>query len=155
MIIIIINTYFKNTGFHNLPFLKKFCSQNLLNILKRWGCFISNSRSHVASSVSWYCHLTFTTGTYIPKHFPFNHTNRCFFIRQIMYLGSFWLSHLGPGSTTFRARLCRSTILSALGPGHALTVLFLGTHTRTSQWVTCGCKFLPPRSWTILHLQNN
>ena len=30
----------------------------------------------------------------------------------------------------------RSTILSALGPGHALTVLFLGTHARTSQWVT-------------------
>ncbi|KAM2757557.1 hypothetical protein PS2_019292 [Malus domestica] len=30
----------------------------------------------------------------------------------------------------------RSTILSALGPDYALTVLFLGTHTRTSQWVT-------------------
>ncbi|KAM0996456.1 hypothetical protein ACFX2C_006461 [Malus domestica] len=27
-------------------------------------------------------------------------------------------------------------ILSALGPDHALTVLFLGTHMRTSQWVT-------------------
>ena len=26
-------------------------------------------------------------------------------------------------------------ILSALGPNHALTVLFLGTHIRTSQWV--------------------
>ncbi|RXI02886.1 hypothetical protein DVH24_002964 [Malus domestica] len=33
-------------------------------------------------------------------------------------------------------RLHRSTILSALGPDHALTVLFLGTHMRTSQWVT-------------------
>ncbi|RXI07666.1 hypothetical protein DVH24_005439 [Malus domestica] len=30
----------------------------------------------------------------------------------------------------------RSTILSALGPDHTLTILFLGTHTRTSQWVT-------------------
>ncbi|RXH92319.1 hypothetical protein DVH24_033215 [Malus domestica] len=29
-----------------------------------------------------------------------------------------------------------STILFALGPDYALTVLFLGTHTRTSQWVT-------------------
>ncbi|RXH91140.1 hypothetical protein DVH24_020163 [Malus domestica] len=38
--------------------------------------------------------------------------------------------------TTSRARLHRSTILSALGPNHGLTVLFLGTHTRTSQWVT-------------------
>ncbi|RXH86999.1 hypothetical protein DVH24_028499 [Malus domestica] len=28
------------------------------------------------------------------------------------------------------------TILSTLGPNHALTVLFLGTHTGTSQWVT-------------------
>ncbi|RXI06735.1 hypothetical protein DVH24_025871 [Malus domestica] len=28
------------------------------------------------------------------------------------------------------------TILSALGPDHVLTVLFLGTHTKTSQWVT-------------------
>ncbi|KAM1319661.1 hypothetical protein ACFX2H_004635 [Malus domestica] len=27
-------------------------------------------------------------------------------------------------------------ILSALGPDYALTVLFLGTQTRTSQWVT-------------------
>ncbi|RXH84513.1 hypothetical protein DVH24_032797, partial [Malus domestica] len=38
--------------------------------------------------------------------------------------------------TTSRARLRYNTILSALGPNHALTVLFLGTHTRTSQWVT-------------------
>ena len=30
----------------------------------------------------------------------------------------------------------RSTILSILGPDYAFTVLFLGTHTRTSQWVT-------------------
>ncbi|CAN6589044.1 unnamed protein product [Malus baccata var. baccata] len=30
----------------------------------------------------------------------------------------------------------RSMILSALGPDYALMVLFLGTHTRTSQWVT-------------------
>ncbi|CAN6699609.1 unnamed protein product [Malus baccata var. baccata] len=37
---------------------------------------------------------------------------------------------------TSRARLHHSTILSALGPDHALTVLFMGTHTRTSQWVT-------------------
>ena len=36
----------------------------------------------------------------------------------------------------FRAQLRRSTILSDLGPDHTLTVLFLGTHTRTSQWVT-------------------
>ncbi|RXH71611.1 hypothetical protein DVH24_025112 [Malus domestica] len=34
-------------------------------------------------------------------------------------------------------RLHRSTILSALGLNHALTILFLGTHvSRTSQWVT-------------------
>ena len=38
--------------------------------------------------------------------------------------------HHIPGSTL------PSTILSALGPDYALTVLFLGTHTRTSQWVT-------------------
>ncbi|KAM2418706.1 hypothetical protein ACFX1W_025360 [Malus domestica] len=38
--------------------------------------------------------------------------------------------------TTSRARLRRSTILFAWGPDHALTVLFLGTHTRTSQGVT-------------------
>ncbi|RXI04128.1 hypothetical protein DVH24_038402 [Malus domestica] len=37
---------------------------------------------------------------------------------------------------TSQSRLCRSKILSVLGPGHTLTVLFLGTHTRTSQWVT-------------------
>ncbi|KAM1504062.1 hypothetical protein ACFX1X_000213 [Malus domestica] len=41
-----------------------------------------------------------------------------------------------PSSTTSQARLSRSTILSALGLDHTLTVLFLGTHTRTSQWVT-------------------
>ncbi|RXH96497.1 hypothetical protein DVH24_009001 [Malus domestica] len=35
-----------------------------------------------------------------------------------------------------RTRLHHSTILSALGPDHTLTVLFLGIHTRTSQWVT-------------------
>ncbi|RXH88766.1 hypothetical protein DVH24_000365, partial [Malus domestica] len=38
--------------------------------------------------------------------------------------------------TTSRVRFRRSTVLSALGPDHALTVLFLGTHIRTSQWVT-------------------
>ncbi|KAM2996506.1 hypothetical protein FF2_043324 [Malus domestica] len=38
--------------------------------------------------------------------------------------------------TTSQARLYRSTILSALSPNHARTVLFLRTHTRTSQWVT-------------------
>ncbi|RXH90489.1 hypothetical protein DVH24_035253 [Malus domestica] len=38
--------------------------------------------------------------------------------------------------TTSQAQLHCNTILSALGPDHALTVLFLGTHTRASQWVT-------------------
>ncbi|RXI01701.1 hypothetical protein DVH24_015050 [Malus domestica] len=38
--------------------------------------------------------------------------------------------------TTSPAQLCRSTILTALGLDHALKVLFMGTHTRTSQWVT-------------------
>ncbi|RXH74548.1 hypothetical protein DVH24_029269 [Malus domestica] len=33
------------------------------------------------------------------------------------------------------ARLYRITILSTLGPDHAFTVLFLKTHTRTSQWI--------------------
>ncbi|RXH98861.1 hypothetical protein DVH24_011186 [Malus domestica] len=38
--------------------------------------------------------------------------------------------------TTSQARLRRSMILSALGHDHAITVLFLGTHGRTtSQWV--------------------
>ncbi|RXH67577.1 hypothetical protein DVH24_027724 [Malus domestica] len=47
------------------------------------------------------------------------------------------LSHPDPGSTTSQARLRHNTILSVLGPDHALTVLFLGTHlSRTSQWVT-------------------
>ena len=46
--------------------------------------------------------------------------------------------HIPPRApTTFQARIRRSTILSALGPDHALTVLFLGTHASgTSQWVT-------------------
>ncbi|KAM1556858.1 hypothetical protein ACFX10_040344 [Malus domestica] len=35
--------------------------------------------------------------------------------------------------TTFRAQLHRNTILSTLSPYYALTVLFLGTHTKTSQ----------------------
>ena len=49
--------------------------------------------------------------------------------------------------TTSRARLRRSTILSALGPGHALTVLFLGTHaSRTFQWVTHPGNALAPYS---------
>ncbi|RXI03750.1 hypothetical protein DVH24_038024 [Malus domestica] len=46
------------------------------------------------------------------------------------------LSHPAQAPTTSRARLRHSTILSALGPDHALTVLFLRTHTRNSQWVT-------------------
>ena len=42
-----------------------------------------------------------------------------------------------PGADHFPGPLhYRSTILSALGPYYALTVLFLGTHTRTSRWVT-------------------
>ena len=46
-------------------------------------------------------------------------------------------SHPDPGPITSQTRLRRSTILSALGTDHTLTVLFLGTHTsRTSQWVT-------------------
>ena len=52
------------------------------------------------------------------------------------YKALFSVSHPGLGGTTSRARLHRSTILSALGPQHTLTVLFLGTHTRTSRWVT-------------------
>ena len=44
---------------------------------------------------------------------------------------------LARAPTKSRARLRRSTILSALDPYHALTVLFMGTHaSRTSQWVT-------------------
>ncbi|RXH78761.1 hypothetical protein DVH24_002279, partial [Malus domestica] len=38
--------------------------------------------------------------------------------------------------TTSWVQLGRSTILSTLDPDHALTVLFLETHKRTSQWVT-------------------
>ena len=38
--------------------------------------------------------------------------------------------------STSRPRLRCSTILSTLGLDHALMDLFLGTHTRTSQWVT-------------------
>ena len=52
-------------------------------------------------------------------------------------VGSHKLSHPGPGSHHIPGTLHnRSTILFALGPDYALTVLFLGTHTRTSQWVT-------------------
>ncbi|CAN6680172.1 unnamed protein product [Malus baccata var. baccata] len=40
--------------------------------------------------------------------------------------------------TTSLARLHRSTILSSLSPDHTLTVLFLGTHMRTSQWLPKG-----------------
>ncbi|CAN6714237.1 unnamed protein product [Malus baccata var. baccata] len=52
-----------------------------------------------------------------------------------------------------RTRLHRSTILSVLGPDHAFTVLFLGTHKRTSQWihspVRCGMlQFIPLRGPT-------
>ncbi|KAB2615942.1 THO complex subunit 3 [Pyrus ussuriensis x Pyrus communis] len=39
-------------------------------------------------------------------------------------------------SLSFDHFLTLATILSDLGPNHALTVLFLGTRTRTSQWVT-------------------
>ncbi|RXI09423.1 hypothetical protein DVH24_034040 [Malus domestica] len=44
---------------------------------------------------------------------------------------------LARAPTTSRAQLHCNIILSALGPDHAFTVLFLGTHaSRTSQWVT-------------------
>ncbi|KAM1014235.1 hypothetical protein ACFX14_044235 [Malus domestica] len=46
------------------------------------------------------------------------------------------LSHLSPDPTISQTRLCRSIILFDLGPDQAHTVLFLGTHMRTSQWVT-------------------
>ncbi|RXH80069.1 hypothetical protein DVH24_041216 [Malus domestica] len=46
------------------------------------------------------------------------------------------LLNMGNQGVTSQSRLCRSTILSVLGPSHTLTVLFLGTHTRTSQGVT-------------------
>ncbi|RXH86387.1 hypothetical protein DVH24_017440 [Malus domestica] len=54
---------------------------------------------------------------------------------DVSYSG-FMVSHPHPGPTIFLARLYRSTILSILEPDHALMVLFLRTHTRTSQWVT-------------------
>ena len=57
--------------------------------------------------------------------------------------------------TTSRAGLRRSTILSALGPGHALTVLFLGTHMRTSQWVTHHGIALARTRLTLEVLQNS
>ncbi|RXH67298.1 hypothetical protein DVH24_027418 [Malus domestica] len=53
-----------------------------------------------------------------------------------MYIKSLCVTSPVRAPTTSRARLHRSTLLSVLGPDHALTVLFLGTHTRTSQWVT-------------------
>ncbi|CAN6717042.1 unnamed protein product [Malus baccata var. baccata] len=57
------------------------------------------------------------------------------------------VSHPDPSSTTSRARLRRSTILSALGFDHVLTVLFLGTHvSRTFQWVTYPRNALAPFS---------
>ena len=47
------------------------------------------------------------------------------------------LSHPDPGFTTSRARSTTVTrYCPLLGLDYALTVLFLGTHTRTSQWVT-------------------
>ncbi|RXI01548.1 hypothetical protein DVH24_014897 [Malus domestica] len=46
------------------------------------------------------------------------------------------LTLLTRAPTTSRARLHYSMILSVLGPDHALMVLFLRTHTITSQWVT-------------------
>ncbi|KAM1384610.1 hypothetical protein ACFX2F_036816 [Malus domestica] len=46
------------------------------------------------------------------------------------------LSHPDRGPTTSRVYIHCSTILSVLGPDHTLTVLFMGTHIRTSQWVT-------------------
>ncbi|RXH88842.1 hypothetical protein DVH24_000441 [Malus domestica] len=39
-------------------------------------------------------------------------------------------------SAHFRPRIGSDTKLSYPGPDHTLTVLFLGIHTRTSQWVT-------------------
>ncbi|RXH92106.1 hypothetical protein DVH24_021129, partial [Malus domestica] len=38
-------------------------------------------------------------------------------------------------NVTSQSRLRSSMILSGFGPSHALTVLFLETQTRTSQWV--------------------
>ncbi|RXH77850.1 hypothetical protein DVH24_039821 [Malus domestica] len=58
---------------------------------------------------------------------------------HIRHRGSIPLGDVGSNNChiPIRARLCRSMILSALGPDHTLTVLFLETHvSRTSKWVT-------------------
>ncbi|KAM1017350.1 hypothetical protein ACFX13_047678 [Malus domestica] len=46
------------------------------------------------------------------------------------------------------------TILSTLGPDHALTVLFMGTHTRISQWVTHH-RIALARTWLTLKFRWN
>ncbi|KAM1131448.1 hypothetical protein ACFX19_046680 [Malus domestica] len=46
------------------------------------------------------------------------------------------LSHPGPGRITSRARSTTVARYCPLWAYHSLTVLFMGTHTRTSQWVT-------------------
>ncbi|RXI05612.1 hypothetical protein DVH24_017654 [Malus domestica] len=53
--------------------------------------------------------------------------------------------------TTSQAQLHRSTILSALGPDHALTILFLITQTRTLQWVAYHES--PDHALTVLFLR--
>ncbi|KAM1147745.1 hypothetical protein ACFX2J_039289 [Malus domestica] len=58
----------------------------------------------------------------------------CGLLKNISY--PFWEGNNHPRHCDHKGRLRRSTILSALGPSHALTVLFLRTHMRTSQWVT-------------------
>ena len=57
--------------------------------------------------------------------------------------------------TTSQAQLHRSMILSALGPDHTLTVLFLGTYaSKTSQWVTLPGNALAHSCLTSEFLRN-
>ena len=111
---------------------KDIYASNLALLVKQ-GWWLIQQQSSVAS-------LIFKARYYPQTDFPMAlvKTNSSYYWKclrdahKIIRVGA--MSHPDPGSTTSRAY--RSTILSALGPDYALTVLFLGTHTRTSQWVT-------------------
>ena len=89
---------------------------------KRYKCYLFETRHmHVTMDVAFSESEYFYAS--IPS--PFDHQ------------GKILVSHPDPGSTTSQARSTTvARYCSLWAPDYALTILFLGTHTRTSQWVT-------------------
>ncbi|KAM1233088.1 hypothetical protein FF1_002838 [Malus domestica] len=70
-------------------------------------------------------------GSYNPPPLGARSTRRHTSSQGLVLIPNFHIPTQAP--TISWARLHRSTILSVLGLDHTLTILFLGTHTRTSQ----------------------